>query len=73
MERYGGAAENQGEIEEKLARMREELRELQDFCEMADRDQQVLLQLTDEIDEENKMLRISMELRKNGDNTKILR
>ncbi len=60
------------EIEKKVARMREELRELQDFCDMAERDQKLLLQFTEQVDEENEVLSMSMEMGgENGDSDKI--
>ena len=59
------------EIEKKLARMKEEIGELQDFCEMAERDQEAMMQLTNQLDKENKLLFISMELRENGGNNKL--
>ena len=57
------------EIEKKLARMKEEIKELQDFCEMAERDQEVMVQLMDKLDDENKVL--LKEMKENGDNNRF--
>ncbi len=57
------------DIEKKLARMKEEIKELQDFCEMAERDQELMIHLIDKLDDENKVL--LKEMNGDGDNNKF--
>ena len=52
------------ELEEKIKRMKEELKELTEFCDKAERDQRMMEQWIDELGMENKAL--LMEMRGNG-------
>jgi len=53
------------ELEKKIKRMREELEELEEFCRIAEKEQNLMLKWMDEIDYENQNL--MKELKKNGD------
>jgi len=52
------------ELEEKIKRMKEELDELTEFCNKAERDQKMMERWIDELSTENKAL--LMEMRGNG-------
>ena len=57
------------ELEKKLQRMREELIELQEFCETAEMEQQMMIRWIDDLDEENKKL--MMKMSEDGSSIKI--
>jgi transcription-repair coupling factor (superfamily II helicase) len=57
------------ELEKKLNRMREEIEELEQFCETAERDQQLMIQWIDRLEKENLILQ--KEMRENGDFVKV--